>query len=100
MKMPGQPSSEISFQRASSYSPASASCRNFSGFSRAARKSRAVDLIACWSSVKSKFMKPLAQPWHPQHPLGHDVAQDLRGPALDRVGAGAEEAVGPVAVDD
>ena len=56
MKMPAQPSSHISFQASSSYAPASASSRTRSGLKRAASSSFAVRLIACWSSVKSKFM--------------------------------------------
>jgi hypothetical protein len=50
MKIPGQPSSAICPHSASSYSPFSASSRTFSSLKRLARKSRAVDLIACWSS--------------------------------------------------
>src|SRR3954447_986940 len=99
MKIPGQPSSDISRQRSSSYEPDSASERSFSGLRRAVRKSRAVDLIACWSSVKSKFIG-LPEPRHAEHPLGDDVPQDLRRPALDRVRTRTQEAVGPVVVDD
>src|SRR5688500_13790846 len=98
MKMPGQPSSHISAQMASSYSPASASSRSFSGLKRAARKSRAVDLIACWSSVKSKF-KGLPHPRQAEHALGDDVLEDLGRAALDRVRPRAQEAVGPLVVD-
>src|ERR687886_714098 len=39
-----------------------------------------------------------SQPRQPEHPLGDDVAQDLGGAALDRVGAGAQEAIGPLVV--
>src|SRR4051794_351898 len=100
MKMPGQPSSHISPQMLSSYSPASASSRSFSALKRALRNSRAVDLIACWSSVKSKFMSRLAQPGQAEHALGDDVLEDLGRAALDRVRAGAQEAVGPLVVHD
>src|SRR2546423_2024390 len=96
MKMPGQPSSDISFQSASAYEPASANSRSFSGFRRAPRKSCAVDLIACWSSVKSSSSHPRQS----EHALGDDVAKDLRGAALDRVRSSAEEAVGPLVVHD
>src|SRR3954453_12914645 len=100
MKMPGQPSSHISAQMPSSYSPASASSRSFSALKRALRNSRAVDLIACWSSVKSKFMWRLAQPGQAEHALGDDVLEDLGRAALDRVRAGAQEAVGPLVVHE
>src|SRR5438045_9502939 len=41
-----------------------------------------------------------SQPWQPEHALGHDVLEDLGRTALDRVRARAQEAVGPVVVDD
>src|SRR5215207_1235085 len=94
MKMPAQPSSDISFQASSSWLPASASSRTRSGLKRAASRSLAVRLIACWSSVKSKFMG-LPQLRQAEHPLGDDVLEDLGGAALDRVRAGAQQAVGP-----
>src|ERR687896_2313115 len=97
MKMPGQPSSQSSFQAASSYSPASASSRTRSILKRSASSSLAVRLIACWSSEKSKFTfaASLSQLRQAEHALGDDVLEDLRGAALDRIGAGAEEAIGP-----
>src|SRR3954464_6980718 len=102
MKMPGQPSSETSVQASSAYVFDSASSRSRSSLKRAASRSRAVSLIALWSSVKSKFIRVLLLP-HPrqtEHPLGDDVLQDLRRAALDRVGARTQEAVGPVGVED
>src|SRR6185436_4375145 len=66
-----------------------------SGLKRAASSSFAVRLIACWSSVKSKFMCALPQLRQAEHALGDDVLEDLRGAALDRVGARAEQPVGP-----
>src|SRR5919107_5063708 len=102
MKMPAQPSSAISFQAPSSCSPASASSRTRSGLKRAASSSFAVRLIACWSSVKSKFTRlaPLPELGEAEHALGDDVLEDLGGAALDRVRARAQQAVGPVGVDD
>src|SRR5215204_3620865 len=93
-KIPAQPSSDISFQASSSWLPDSASSRTRSGLKRAARSSLAVRLIACWSSVKSKFMG-LPQLRQAEHALGDDVLEDLGGAALDRVRARAQEAVGP-----
>src|SRR5215204_3167696 len=93
-KIPAQPSSDISFQESSSYVPDSASSRTRSGLKRAASSSLAVRLIACWSSVKSKFMA-LPQLRQAEHALGDDVLEDLGGAALDRVRAGAQETVGP-----
>src|SRR3954453_16248751 len=94
--MPGQPSSQISDHRAGSlgWSP-SASSRTFSALKRSARKECAVDLISRCSSLKSKSMSLLAQLGKAEHPLGDDVPQDVAGPALNRVGARAQEAVGP-----
>src|SRR5215210_3118770 len=94
MKIPAQPSSAISFQAPSSYLPDSASSRTRSGLKRAASISFAVRLIACWSSVKSKFI-PLPQLRQAEHPLGDDVLENLGRAALDRVGARAQQAVGP-----
>src|SRR5215210_5455573 len=94
MKIPAQPSSDISFQAPSSYLPASASSRTRSGLKLAASSSFAVRLIACWSSVKSKFIR-LPQLRQAEHPLGDDVLEDLGGAALDRVRARAQQAVGP-----
>src|SRR5215210_8384328 len=94
MKIPAQPSSAISFQAPSSYLPDSASSRTRSGLKRAASISFAVRLIACWSSVKSKFIR-LPQLRQAEHSLGNDVLEDLGGAALDRVGARAQQAVGP-----
>src|SRR4051812_42985701 len=102
MKIPGQPSSETSAQASSAYAFDSASSRSRSSLKRFASRSRAVSLIALWSSVKSKFIRVLLLP-HPrqtEHPLGDDVLQDLRRAALDRVGARTQEAVGPVGVED
>src|SRR6478752_1870152 len=99
MKMPGQPSSDTSFQASSPYCLDSASSRSRSSLKRLASRSRAVSLIALWSSVKSKFM-PLPHPRKAEDALGDDVLQDLRRAALDRVGAGTQEAVGPVGVED
>src|SRR5919106_1322396 len=93
-KIPGQPSSQSSVHTSSSYLPASASSRTCSGLKRAASSSLAVRLIACWSSVKSKFIR-LPQPRQAEHALGDDVLEDLGGTALDRVRAGAQQAVGP-----
>jgi hypothetical protein len=56
MKIPAQPSSQISFQASWSYSSASASSRTCSVVKRALSRSLAVRLIACWSSEKSKFI--------------------------------------------
>src|SRR4051794_22769140 len=94
MKMPGQPSSPSSFQASSSYVPASASSRTRSNLKRSASRSCAVRLMACWSSVKSKFIgsPELRQA---EHALGDDVLEDLRRAALDRVGARAQHPVGP-----
>src|SRR3954452_19974038 len=102
MKMPGQPSSDTSFQASSPYVFNSASSRSRSSLKRLASRSRAVSLMALWSSVKSKFisLELLAHPRKAEHPLGDDVLQDLRRAALDRVRAGAQEAVGPVGVED
>src|SRR6266540_2858821 len=94
MKMPAQPSSHISFQASSSYRPDSASSRTRSGLKRAASISLAVRLIACWSSVKSKFI-PLPQLRQAEHALGDDVLEDLGRAALDRIGPRAEQLVGP-----
>src|SRR5215210_5848843 len=94
MKIPAQPSSAISFQAPSSYLPDSASSRTRSGLKRALSSSLAVRLIACWSSVKSKFI-PLPQLRQAEHALGDDVLEDLGRAALDRVGARAQQAVGP-----
>src|SRR3954452_16073200 len=96
---PAQPSSAISCQALSS-KPLSlpAISRSRPDLKREARKSWAVCLIARCSSVRSKYMeraKGLAQPRQAQDPLGDDVFQDVGGTALDRVGAGAEEAVLP-----
>src|SRR5215218_4292854 len=93
---PAQPSSAISFQPLSS-KPLSlaAISRSRSDLKREARKSWAVDRIACCSSVRSKYKArspSLSQPRQAQDPLGDDVFEDVGGPALDRVGAGAEEA--------
>src|SRR4051794_9112142 len=104
---PAQPSSAISFQPLSS-KPLSlaAISRSRSDLKREARRSWAVDLIACCSSVRSKYMgewapsDSLAQPRQAQDPLGDDVFEDVGGAALDRVGAGAEEAVLPGAAGD
>src|SRR5436189_3120064 len=99
MKMPGQPSSETSFQASSAYCFDSASSRRRSSLKRLASRSRAVSLIALWSSVKSKFIACLlAHPRQAEHALGDDVLQDLRRAAFDRVRARTEEAVGPVGV--
>src|SRR3954452_11133257 len=95
MKMPAQPSSHISLQASSSYFSASASSRIRSGLKRAASISFAVRLMACWSSVKSKFICALPQLRKAEPPLGDDVLEDLGGAALDRVGARAEQPVGP-----
>src|SRR4051812_17290274 len=95
MKMPAQPSSHISLQASSSYFSASASSRIRSGLKRAASISFAVRLMACWSSVKSKFICALPQLRQAEHALGDDVLEDLRGAALNRVGARAEQPVGP-----
>src|SRR4051794_24299518 len=102
MKMPGQPSSETSVQASSAYVFDSASSRSRSSLKRAASRSRAVSLIALWSSVKSKFIDVLllAHPRQAEHALGDDVLQDLRRAALDRVGARTQEPVGPVGVED
>src|SRR5918997_6094874 len=99
MKMPAQPSSAISFQAPSSCFPSSASSRTRSGLKRAASISLAVRLIACWSSVKSKFtLGLLPELGEAEHALGDDVLEDLGCPALDRVGARAQQAVGPLGV--
>src|SRR3954453_6440753 len=97
MKMPGQPSSQSSFQAPSSYSPASASSRTRSNLKRSASRSWAVRLMACWSSVKSKFIacSLLAQLRQAEHALGDDVLEDLGRAALDRVGARAQHPIGP-----
>src|SRR5918996_3688244 len=97
MKMPGQPSSQSSFQVASSYFPASASSRTRSILKRSASSSFAVRLMACWSSEKSKFTiaLPLSQLRQAEHPLGDDVLEDLGGAALDRVRPRAQQPVGP-----
>src|SRR5918996_973512 len=97
MKMPGHPSSQSSFQVASSYFPASASSRTRSILKRSASSSFAVRLMACWSSEKSKFTiaLPLSQLRQAEHPLGDDVLEDLGGAALDRVGPRAQQPVGP-----
>src|SRR3954454_964466 len=97
MKMPAQPSTDSSFQASSSYAPASASSRIRSGLKRAASSSFAVRLMACWSSVKSKFMA-LPQLRQAEHALGDDVLEDLGRATLDRVGARAQQPVGPVGV--
>src|SRR5215210_127434 len=94
MKIPAQPSSAISFQAPSSYLPDSASSRTRSGLKRAASISFAVRLIACWSSVKSKFIR-LPQLRQAEHALGDDVLEDLGGAALNRVRERAQQAVGP-----
>src|SRR4051794_17522377 len=96
--IPGQPSSEISFQRASSYERASASSRTFSGLKREARNSLAVRLISCCSSFRSKFTWsfPSSQPRQAEHALGDDVLEHLGGAALDRVGPRAQEAIAPL----
>src|SRR3954451_8624258 len=99
MRMPGQPSSQTSLQAASAYVLASASSRMRSSLKRLASSSRAVSLIARWSSVKSKFMSSLTHPGKAEHALGDDVLEDLGGAALDRVRAGAQEAVRPVGVE-
>src|ERR671914_2258338 len=96
MKMPGQPSSQSSRQVASSYLPASASSRTRSILKRSPSSSLAVRLIACWSSEKSKFtFAPLSQLRQAEHSLGDDVLEDLGSAALDRVGARAQQPVGP-----
>src|SRR4051794_21638530 len=97
MKMPGQPSSDTSVHASSPYVFDSASSRRRSSLKRLASRSRAVSLIARWSSVKSKFIA-LSHPWHAENPIGDDVLQDLGGAVLDRVRAGAQEAVGPIRV--
>src|SRR3954453_5376561 len=91
---PAQPSSAISVQPAGSVpSSLAAISRIRSDLKREARKSWAVDLIARCSSVRSKYMAvDLAQPRQAKHALGDDVLEDIRRPALDRVGAGAQEA--------
>src|SRR3954452_16344871 len=99
MKMPGQPSSETSVQASSAYVFDSASSRSRSSLKRLPSRSRAVSLIALWSSVKSKFMS-LSHPRQAENALGDDVLQDLRRAALDRVRACTQEAVGPVGVED
>ena len=43
-------------------------------------------------------LEPHGIPRQSEHALGDDVLEDLGRPALDRVGAGAEEAVGPAVV--
>ena len=61
----------------------------------------AVDLIACCSSVRSKYMSgPLAHLRQAEHALGDDVLEDVGGAALDRVGPRAQEAVLPGAVGE
>src|SRR4051794_6709240 len=101
MKMPGQPSSQTSPHASSAYCFDSASSRSRSSLKRFASRSRAVSLIALWSSVKSKFTRAfLTHPRQAEHALGDDVLQDLGGAALDRVGAGTQEAIGPVGVED
>src|SRR3954453_17036006 len=96
MKMPGQPSSQSSFQASSSYLPASASSRTRSNLKRLASRSCAVRLMACWSSVKSKFISPLsAQLRQAEDALGDDVLEDLGRAALDRVGSRAQHPIGP-----
>src|SRR6476646_7601705 len=103
---PAQPSSAICFQPSGSVpSSLAAISRIRSDLKREARKSWAVDLIACCSSVRSNYIfktlpLSLAQPRQAEHALGDDVLEDVRGPALDRVGAGAQEAVLPGAVVD
>src|SRR4051795_3934488 len=99
MKMPGQPSSDTSFQASSAYIFDSASSRSRSSLKRFASRSRAVSLIALWSSVKSKFIA-LPHPRQAENALGDDVLQDLRRAALDRVRACTQEAIGPVGVED
>src|SRR4051794_31940301 len=94
MKMPGQPSSQSSSQAPWSYSPASASSRTRSNLKRSASRSCAVRLMACWSSVKSKF-NALPQLGEAEHALGDDVLEDLGGATLDRVGARAQHPIGP-----
>src|SRR3954447_21740011 len=102
MKMPAHPSSETSPQASLAYCFASASSRSRSSLKRFASRSRAVSLIALWSSVKSKFTLRalLSHPRQAEHALGDDVLQDLRRAALDRVGARTQEPVGPVGVED
>src|SRR3954471_19458324 len=95
MKKPAEPTSPPSCQASSSYFSASASSRIRSGLKRAASISFAVRLIACWSSVKSKFICGLPQLRQAEHALGDDVLEDLGGAALDRVRARAEQPVGP-----
>src|SRR3954454_19759508 len=99
--IPAQPRSEISFQRPSSYERASASSRTFSGLKREARNSCAVRLISCSSSFRSKFAWafPSSQPRQSQDALGDDVLQHLGRAALDRIGAGAQEAMAPLRPD-
>src|SRR3954452_15926961 len=94
--MPGQPSSTSSAHRSASYALPSAAARTFSSVERLASRSRAVRLISCWSSVKSKFMKSLlTHPREAQNALRDDVLEDLGGAALDGVAAGAQQLVGP-----
>src|SRR3954454_9613019 len=96
MKMPGQPSSQSCFQASSSYLPASSRSRTRSNLKRLASRSCAVRLMACWSSVKSKFISPLsAQLRQSEDALGDDVLEDLAPAALDRVGTRAQRPVGP-----
>src|SRR6476469_9601716 len=104
---PVQPSSAISCQPDSSKpSSLAAISRSRSDLKREARKSWAVALIACCSSVRSKYIskfRPRAllsssEPRQAEHALGDDVLEDVRRAALDRVGARAEEAVLPGAV--
>src|SRR6188768_1223104 len=94
---PVQPSSAISSQSdCSKPFSLSASSRMRSDLYRAARKSWAVALIACCSSLRSKYIsrrQSLTHPRQAKHALGDDVLEDVGGAALDRVGARAQEAV-------
>src|SRR3954471_22352201 len=94
--IPGQPSSHSTRHSPSSYAAASAASRTFSKGEREASISRAVRLMSCWSVLRSKFIAASsARSRQAEHALGDDVLEDLRGAALDRVAAGAQQLVGP-----
>src|SRR5207253_9284811 len=50
--------------------------------------------------ARASGRSPSAAPRQPEHALGDDVAEDLRGAGLDRVAAAAELLVVPVVVVD
>src|SRR5438445_9605467 len=64
---------------------------------RDAQRSCTASRMARCSSLRSKRTVPSrsAQPWQREHALGEDVALDLGGAALDRVGASTQQAMCP-----